>query len=115
MPQTPEPLPFKTFGAAIDAVRDVCMEATKKAHREHFGTPRYFVKRAEYVHEAFDDYCASINLRPKEAAELRTALANHVAYYRTGSEALGVLFKEIPATHLVRGQWVSSRARVAIH
>jgi hypothetical protein len=115
MLQNPEPMPFKTFGSAIDAVRDVCMEAAKRAHQDHYSTPVYFTKRAEYVHTAFDAYCAGIGLSPKASAQLRTQLASHFAYYRHGTEALRVLFTEIPMTHLVRGQWVSARANVAIH
>ncbi|MCZ8254428.1 MAG: hypothetical protein O9327_01950 [Polaromonas sp.] len=115
--QTQTPMPFKTFGGAIDGVRDACVAAAKKAHADHYGTPAYFIKRAQYIHQAFDEHCARLGMDPAVTAAFRKALSGHAAYYRYGSETLRTLFSdnEIPDTHLVRGQWVSSRARLSIH
>lgn len=115
MLQTHQPVPFKTFGAAIDAVREVCITAVKAAYSAHYSTPLYFKKRGEFVHAAFDEYCAKQGLSATAAADLRKQLSSHAAYYRYGGEALRVLFEEIPDTHCVRGQWVSTLANVRVH
>jgi len=103
---------FKTWGSAIQSLKQHLREDANKVYEKHFGTPQYFKILIPRIHDSFVSWCSEHGI--DNPAAMRKRLSEEVKKYpQWRNSDMDYLLNHLPNPYNVRGVWTPRPVRVA--